>query len=91
MAGKAQLHIGQPLHHLGHDFAGALAQALGQGDAVDLACLPERDTGAFSPAGLQGIALGKGSVANLQPATTLLFTVAPKDATNGLYGSVRPN
>jgi hypothetical protein len=53
--------------------------------------LPERDTGAFSPAGLQGIALGKASVANLQPATTLLFTVAPKDATNGLYGSVRPN
>jgi hypothetical protein len=87
MAGKAQLHIGQPLHHLGHDFAGAL----GQGDTVDLARLPQRDSGAFSQAGLQGIEFGKGSVANLQPATTLLFTAELKDATNGLYGSIRPN
>jgi uncharacterized protein (TIGR03118 family) len=43
---------------------------------------------AFVQEGLKGIAFGNGSATNLQPATTLFFTAAPKGSSSGLYGSL---
>ena len=42
----------------------------------------------FVQGGLKGIAFGNGSATNLQPATTLFFTAAPKGSSSGLYGSL---